>query len=240
MMRTHCAGRLLQGLRDCEGTQPRLAFGSGLPEYMVVSERSVSSRRDLIDGPPLDEVVTNSSLVTTSRDLLMDRLPAMLRLHQDVFSGQAVEAGYFGGLEQETLLGFLEDSTYLPIFALDRESDAPQMLAVFAPKASSLSRLDWVNPIAHSALMMHSAPGTPTCFPVVITSTGSGLGLMEVVLEIGASHTLLGMTTPTAQVMFECSSVSIHYTPKIIDRVLSRLGIHAARTSIEATVATEV
>lgn len=216
-------------------------FQNGLPEYMVFSAYDTSGSPEMKAMPCHDIYSRDGHLVTSNKEMLLSKLPELTKLHTDVFESQAVQAGYYGGLDAETIEALINNPDFIPIAALDKDSGEPLMFALFSTNFTDLESIDWLNPAQVEKLKEQYGQGKKTTLnlPLVVTSRQEGLGLFSSACQIAAHETIYREQAEVTFLMYESNVFSILFTPKTINKTLGSLGIKNLGTTIEATFITE-
>lgn len=214
---------------------------SGLPEYMVFSAYDTSNTAEMRAGPCPEIYSKDGHLVTSDRQKLLAKLDELATLHRDVFENQAVQIGYYGGLEREKIEELINNPDFIPIAALDKETGDPLMFALFSPNFTELETIDWLNPgkVREMTQKYGQANAAALNLPLVVTSRFNGLGLFSSACQIGAHETIYRTQTNVTFLMYESNALSILYTPKVINKTLHRLGIPLLGAEVEATFITK-
>lgn len=223
-------------------TEEQPACQTGVPEYMVFSAYDTSQKDDMKASPCPELHSRDGHLVTSDKRKLLAILPELTKLHTDVFENQAVQIGYYGGLNPETIEELINNPDFIPIAALDKDTGEPLMFALFSPNFTDLESIDWLNASKVQEMMdSYKVEGKTTTLnlPLVVTSRFEGLGLFSNASHIAAHETIYRTKADTTFLMYECNALSILFTPKIINKKLAKLGIMNLGTDIEATFLTE-
>lgn len=216
-------------------------FQNGLPEYMVFSAYDTSDSPEMRATPCPDIYSRDGHLVTSNKEMLLSKLPELTKLHTDVFESQAVQAGYYGGLDAETIEVLINNPDFIPIAALDKDSGEPLMFALFSTNFTDLDSIDWLNPSRVEKLKEQYGQGKKTTLnlPLVVTSRQEGLGLFSSACQIAAHETIYREQADITFLMYESNVFSILFTPRTINKTLASIGIKNLGTTIEATFITE-
>ncbi|MFO0882044.1 MAG: hypothetical protein U0491_01170 [Candidatus Saccharimonadales bacterium] len=219
----------------------KAVFQNGLPEYMVFSAYDTSASPEMRAVPCPDIYSRDGHLVTSDKERLLSKLPELTKLHTDVFESQAVQAGYYGGLDAETIEALINNPDFIPIAALDKDTGEPLMFALFSTNFTDLQSIDWLNPAQVERLKEQYGQGKKTTLnlPLVVTSRQEGLGLFSSACQIAAHETIYREQADVTFLMYESNVFSIQFTPRTINKTLASLGIQNISTTVEATFITE-
>ncbi len=221
---------LVQGLPEGEEL-----IGNGIPEYTVLSEYDTADCHDLKASPAVDVILEGGHIITTSQEKIREKLPELIKLHESVFTEQAAQMGYYGGLHEEGLREVINNENFISVAGFDGQTGEAIMFAVFSPDVPDTSTLPWANPSAFSQILNDDASNKALAVPLVITSKAKGYGMFAKTVALAGQETLYRTQADTVYVFCESSAASIIYTPKVINRALSKIGFQRRETIIEAT-----
>jgi hypothetical protein len=225
-------------IADLLGTGKQLVEG-GLPEYMVFTKYDTSGCEELKKASPEDITLENGSIITTSREKILAKLPELIALHESVFSEQAMQIGYYGGLHKDGIEDLVNNPDFIPIAGFDGETGEALMFTLFAPDLKDIDSLPWMNPQSISKVLDHDDSNKALAIPLVITSKANGLGMFSKTVALAGQETLHKTQADTLYVLCESSALSVLYTPKVINRTLTKIGLVHIDTTIEATYLAE-
>lgn len=210
---------------------------TGLPDYMIFSAYDTAIESEMKHTPAPDILSRDGHLVTPDRDKILDKLDELTVLHEDVFKRQAMQIGYYGGLDAETIERYVQDPDFIPVAALDKVTGEPLMFAIFSADFTDYSTIDWLNPSRVEELKNQKDGNVKTALslPLVITSRMDGLGLFASTVQVSAHEAIYRGQADLTYLMYESNALSIQFTPKIINKTLGRMGVHNVGTVIEAT-----
>lgn len=213
--------------------------GGGVPEYIVLSKYDTSGCDDLKKSSPEDITLDNGSVITTSKEKILAKLPELIALHESVFSEQAMQIGYYGGLHKDGIEELINNPDFIPIAGFDGETGEALMFTLFAPNLKDMDSISWMNPRIITEVLDKDNTNKALAIPLVITSRANGLGMFSKTAALAGHETLHRTQADTVYVFCESSALSVLYTPKVLNRTLTKIGFSHVDTAIEATYLAE-
>jgi hypothetical protein len=213
----------------------------GLAEFVGVSRYDIAGCDDLRNEPVPDEILTDSTLLTTSVDYISERLPELVKLHTDIFGQQATEIGYYDGLDEEEISALLVSGDFTPVAAFDRGSGEATAFAFFARDLTQgMERLAWLNAERAQEVVagMSQAEDHILSLPYHVVSKGGGM--LPLITKIAGKATVFGTTATELFTLTSTSSASINYAPALFNRALETIGFKYLNSTFQATFLTRV
>jgi hypothetical protein len=213
----------------------------GLPEYMIVTVYDTTDTDAMKNSPCEDILTRHGHRVTTDRAKQLERLDELVKLHTDVFEGQAAQIGYYAGLDAEKIEELINNPDFIPITAFDKDTGEPLMFALFSPSFTDFESIDWMNAgKVHEIVEKYSGDSNCTvALPMVVTSRFNGLGLLGAAVRQSIHETVNRTKCDRIVAVYETNAFSVLVTPKIMTKSLATLGVPSIYQEIEATYLTK-
>ncbi len=235
-------------LRDVPGfligkVEGELVHGHGEPQFTVLTRYDVSDCDRFRDNAPTDMITREGHTITTDKARILEHLPELVKMQEDIFKRQAARIGYYDGMVGDIIERFLSDDAFIGAAAFDKETGKPFMFALFGLGIDSLSQVPWLNKDLAIALMQDGGSGeNPTlALPIIITAKFNGMGVFaETVSQ--AMHEILYRTKEdkVLHALYNANLQSVLYTPRIIHAEATRNGARPLDSLIEVSATTKL
>lgn len=235
-------GRITDELSKAVKPGERLVRGDGVPEFVFFNKFDTSSEacEYFKNNPPKDIITSKGFLVTSSREQILTRLPELAALQESVFSGNTLQVGYYGGLDQHGIEAIVNNLEFTPIAGFDPNTGEAMMFTLFSSNFNDFDALPWLNPQGIKKVLNSDPTKKTFAIPLIITSKANGLGLFNPAVQLAAHDGMYRQKPDTMYVTYESNGLSVLYTPRVIHRNLTNsLGFVHQGTAAEATFMTE-